>query len=224
MVETLDHLVGRLLAALNELGLADNTLVVFTSDNGGHPAYSANGPLRGSKWNLHEGGIRVPWIVRWPGRVPAGSVSDVPFVGTDLLPTVAGATGAPPPAGVTLDGRNLWPVWRGEPAATELLTRPLLWHFPYYHPETGFAAARATIGVSDFAVSQTRPHAALRLGDWKLLHSFEDARDELYHLGRDPGEQTDLATREPARTRELRRRLDAALEEAGARRPTRADP
>lgn len=224
MVETLDHLVGRLLAALNELGLADNTLVVFTSDNGGHPAYSANGPLRGSKWNLHEGGIRVPWIVRFPGRVPPGAVSDVPFVGTDLLPTLAAATGARLPAGVTLDGRNLWPVWRGEPAATELLTRPLLWHFPYYHPETNFAAARAAIGVDDFAVSQTRPHAALRLGDWKLLHHFEGARDELYHLGRDPGEQTDLAAREPARTRELRRRLDAALEEAGARRPTRADP
>jgi uncharacterized sulfatase len=115
-------------------------------------------------------------------------------------------------------------VWRGEPAAIELLTRPLLWHFPYYHPETNFAAARAAIGVDDFAVSQTRPHAALRLGDWKLLHSFEDARDELYHLGRDPAEQTNLAAREPARTRELRRRLDAALEEAGARRPTRADP
>ena len=81
----------------HELGLAANTLVVFTSDNGGHPVYSANGPLRGSKWNLHEGGIRVPWIVRFPGRVPAGAVSDVPFIGTDLLPTLAAATGAQVP-------------------------------------------------------------------------------------------------------------------------------
>jgi arylsulfatase A len=221
MVETLDHLVGRVLGALDELGLASSTLVIFSSDNGGHPAYSANGPLRGSKWNVYEGGVRVPWIVRWPGQVPAGAVSDAPFIGTDLLPTLAAATGAVLPAGVTLDGRNVLPLWRGGAPTAAERSRPLVWHFPYYHPETGYAKARTAIGVDDFAVSQTRPQSALRAGDWKLVHFHEDNRDELYHLGHDISEQHDLAAREPARVRDLRRQLDEYLREAGARQPTR---
>jgi uncharacterized sulfatase len=221
MVETLDHLVGQVLRALDELNLAQNTLVIFTSDNGGHPEYAANGPLRGSKWNLYEGGVRVPWIVRWPGQVPAGTTSAAPFIGTDLLPTLAAATGASLPAGVALDGRNVLPLWRGgAPSPTER-DRPLVWHFPYYHPETGYAKARPTIGVDDFAVSQTRPHSAIRAGEWKLVHFYEDDRDELYHLSADPSEQRDLATSEAAKAKDLRRQLDASLREMGARFPTR---
>ncbi len=222
MVELLDHYVGQLLTALDELGLAKNTLVIFTSDNGGHPEFSANGPLRGSKWNLYEGGLRVPWIVRWPGRVPAGAVSDAPFVGTDLLPTVAAATGAALPRGVTLDGRNVLPLWLGARAGRAEAERALTWHFPYYHPETGFAASRPTIGVEDFAVSQTFPQSAIRVGEWKLVHFYEDGRDELYRLPADPSEQKDLAASEPAKTRELRARLDAELRAANARLPSPA--
>jgi arylsulfatase A len=218
MVETLDHHVGRLLAALDELGLAANTLVVFTSDNGGHPVYSANGPLRGSKWNLYEGGVRVPWIVRWPGRVPAGRVSDAPFIGTDLLPTLAAATDAKLPPDVTLDGRNVLPLWLGAAAADS--DRAFTWHFPYYHPETGYAAARPTIGVDDFAVSQTRPHSSLRVGRWKLLHFYEDNRDELYDLAADPSEQRELSSSNPDRTRILRARLESELRAQGARLPS----
>jgi uncharacterized sulfatase len=210
-----------LLRALDELGLAEHTLVVFTSDNGGNPNYAANGPLRGSKWNLYEGGLRVPWIVRWPGRIPAGVVSDAMFIGTDLLPTLASAAGARLPPEVALDGRDILPLWRGEKAAAPDRDRPLVWHFPYYHPETGYAQARPTIGIDDFAVSQTRPQAAIRVGEWKLLHFFEDDRDELYHLAADLSEQRDLAGSEPARTRALRRQLDAYLRESGARLPTR---
>jgi uncharacterized sulfatase len=222
MVETLDHLVGRLLGALDELGLTRDTLVVFTSDNGGHPAYSANGPFRGSKWNLYEGGIRVPWIVRWPGQVRAGATSDGTFIGTDLLPTLAAAAGAPLPAGVVLDGRNMLPLWRNEAMAAINSPRTLVWHFPYYHPETGYAAAKPAIGVDDFAVSQTRPQSALRAGEWKLIHFYEEDRDELYHLTADPSEQRDLAVREPGRTKELRRRLDTYLHDVGARLPASA--
>jgi CubicO group peptidase (beta-lactamase class C family) len=222
MVETLDHLVGRVLRALDELGLAENTLVVFTSDNGGHPGYAANGPLRGSKWNLYEGGVRVPWIVRWPGKVPANVTSDTPFIGTDLLPTLAAATGAELPKGVALDGRNVLPLWRGEAQSAAARERPLIWHFPYYHPETGFAKARPAIGVDDFAVSQTRPQSAIRVGEWKLVHFYEENRDELYHLTSDVSEQHDLARREPARARDLRRQLEDYLREAGARLPTSA--
>jgi uncharacterized sulfatase len=221
MVETLDHYVGQVLGALDELGLRDSTLVVFTSDNGGHPAFSAHGPLRGSKWNLHEAGVRVPWLVRWPGRIAAGAAIEAPFIGTDLLPTFAAATGAAPPTGVTLDGRDALPLWRGDTAAAAARERVFTWHFPYYHPETGYAKAQPTIGVDDFAVSQTRPHSALRLGDWKLIHFHEDDRVELYDLATDPGEQRDLAAREPARTRELRARLAAELRGQGARFATR---
>jgi len=222
MVETLDHLVGQVLRVLDELGLAQNTLVVFTSDNGGHPEYAANGPLRGSKWNLYEGGLRVPWIVRWPGRIRADAVSAAPFIGTDLLPTLAAATGVALPAGVALDGRNVLPFWRGETPSAAERERPLIWHFPYYHPETGFAQMRPAIGVDDFAVSQTHPQSSIRVGEWKLVHFYESDRDELYHLTLDVSEQSDLAGREPARARDLRRQLDDYLREVGARLPTRA--
>jgi uncharacterized sulfatase len=222
MVETLDHLVGRVLVALDELDLAQNTLVVFTSDNGGHPEFSANGPLRGSKWNVYEAGLRVPWIVRWPGKVRAGATSDAPFIGTDLLPTLAAATGTALPRGVALDGRNVLPLWRGETPGPGKRARTFVWHFPYYHPETNFAKARPQIGVDDFAVSQTFPQSAIRHGEWKLVHFYEDNRDELYRPTADASEQNDLAAREPQKTRELRALLDAQLREVGARLPVAA--
>ncbi len=222
MVETLDHYVGQLLRALDELGLRDNTLVVFTSDNGGHPEYTSNAPLRGSKWNLYEAGVRVPWIVRWPAHVRADATSDAPFIGTDLLPTLAAATGATLPAGVVLDGRNVLPLWRGAAPSAAEHTRDFVWHFPYYHPETGYAKAKPAIGVDDFATSQTKPHSALRSGPWKLIQFHEDDRLELYNLSADPGEQRDLAAREPARAAELRSRLRGELARVGARFPTRA--
>lgn len=234
-VQTLDHYVGQVLDALDRLDLSENTLVVFTSDNGGHPEYADNAPLRGSKWNLYEGGIRVPLLVRWPKEVEAGSICRLPVTGTDLLPTFcvvgqAPELGEPPsfesssatsepattesaarvpgtsrkpspgPVGaktpetqsaesrpsapqregrndqasatrVTLDGRSLYALLKGH--AEDWPERPLLWHFPYYHPERGYAKALPEIGVSDFAVSQTRPQSALRRGRWKLLHFYD---------------------------------------------------
>jgi arylsulfatase A len=220
MVETLDHLVGRLLRELDELGLRENTLVVFTSDNGAHPEFSANGPLRGSKWNVYEAGIRVPWIVRWPGRVPAGVTNDARFIGTDLLPTFAAATGTALPKGVTLDGRNVLPIWLGKRPSAADTDRPLVWHFPYYHPETGFADVLPTIGVDDFAVSQTHPQSAIRLGDWKLIHFYEGNRDELYQLSTDPSERNNLAARQPEKARELRVRLEKELRAMNSRLPS----
>lgn len=220
MVEILDHLVGRVLTTLDELGLAENTLVIFTSDNGGHPEFSTNAPLRGSKWNLYEGGVRVPWVVRWPGRVPAGATGDAPFIGTDLFPTLAAATGTPLPEDVPLDGRNVLPLWEGRRPTAAEMERELVWHFPYYHPETGFAASRPTIGVEDFAVSQTLPQSSIRVGDWKLIHFYEADRDELYQLAHDASELKNLVAQQPTRARDLRARLDAHLRVVGARLPT----
>lgn len=217
MVETLDHLVGRVLQALDEAGVADNTLVIFASDNGGHPEYSANGPLRGSKWNVYEGGLRVPFIVRWPGQVAPGTVCDTPIIGSDLMPTLSAIGGATLPAAVPQDGVDIRPLLRGGKEVAR--TQPMVWHFPYYHPEGKFEEAKPTIGINDFKTSQTRPQSAIRVGDYTLIHFYEGDRDELYHLADDLGEQRDLSAEKPKKTKKLRAQLDAYLKEAGARLP-----
>ena len=218
MVETLDALVGRVLSELDELGITDNTLLVFTSDNGGHPRYAANGPARGSKWNTYEGGIRVPFMVRWPGRVRPGSISRTPIIGTDLFPTLAAVVGATPDPKVPLDGVNLLPLWEGRESVVR--DGPLVWHFPYYHPETDFDEQLSEVGVNDFAVSQTFPQSAIRVGDYKLIHFYEDDRDELYDLSTDPGEQLDLGLLQSDLVADLRRQLDHYLSRVNARLPT----
>ncbi len=217
MVEALDHEVGRLLRALDESGKAGNTLVVFTSDNGGHPEVSANGPLRGSKWNLYQGGLRVPWFVRWPGTVKAGGTCDEPLIGSDLAATLLDAAGLDPaPA---LDGRSFLPCLKGGPEDPSWRERTLLWHFPFYQPETGFEKTRPITGVNDFAVSQTRPQAAVRKGDWKLVHHFETGRAELFNLATDPSESRNLLETEKRRAADLHEHLFKGLTEAGARLP-----
>ena len=215
-VETLDYYVGQVLDALERLGLAKSTLVVFTSDNGGHPVYCANAPLRGSKWNLYEAGIRVPLIVRWPGHVPEGSLCHVPVIGTDLLPTFCAVTGASLPAR-RLDGQSLATLLQGNGAGKE--QRAIVWHFPYYHPEKGYEEAKADIGINDFTVSRTTPQSAIRIGAQKLLHFYEDRRAELYDLRQDLSEQHDLSLSQPAMAQRLKNALMAELRSAGARFP-----
>jgi len=216
-VETLDHYVGQLLSALDSSGLRDSTLIVFTSDNGGHPEYAANGPLRGSKWNLYEAGIRVPFLVRWPGHVQAGSVCAKPVSGVDLFPTFCEVAGGNC-SSMVLDGKSLVPLFEGKSASWS--QRPLTWHFPYYHPEKGYKKAKETIGVNDFKVSKTRPVSAIRVGDWKLLSFYESGKRELYDLSKDPGEQQDLSESQPKRTAQLGGKLKQMLQEMEARFPT----
>ena len=130
--------------------------------------------------------------------------------------------GAALPKGVPLDGRDVLPLWRGDKAAMAAgRKREFVWHFPFYHPETGFAASKPQIGVEDFAVSQTRPQSAIRVGDWKLVHFYEDDRDELYQLPNDPSELKDLAAKEPSKARALRQQLDEHLRGVKARMPVR---
>lgn len=217
MVQTLDDLVGRVMNALDAMGLAENTLVVFTSDNGGHPEFAANGPFRGSKWNVYEGGLRVPFLVRWPGRIEAGRTNGTPIIGTDLLPTFCEAAGVAHSPDRELDGRSLLPLWLGREHRRE--TRSLIWHFPYYHPEPAdsFARALEEIGTNDFRTSQTRPQSAIRHGDYKLIWFAESDSCELYDISKDAGEQTDLSTIEPEKARLMKERLDDYLSEVRAR-------
>lgn len=220
-VESFDHYVGQILDALEESGNKNDTIVVFTSDNGGHPEYAANGPLRGSKWNLYEGGIRVPMIVSWPGQISAGVECDVPVVGYDLFPTFVDFAGD---RATHVDGVSLRPLLLsgsvGEQA--DLLNRSLVWHFPYYHPERDFGKALDVIGVNDFAVSKTRPQSAIRRGNLKLLHFAEDDRVELYDLSKDPSEEQDLSQSDGEVAQELRDQLRDSLMQMNARMAKRS--
>lgn len=190
MIESLDHAVGRVLQALDEAGVADRTLVVFTSDNGGlvlgRPPVTSNAPLRAGKGSSYEGGVRVPLFIRWPGVARPGSESDEPVITMDLCATILEATDAAPPARAQ-DGVSLLPLLR-DPAA-RLDRAALFWHYPHYHP------------------GGATPYAAIRAGEWKLVQRFESGRNELFNLRADPGETTDLAALHPDRVMELARRL-----------------
>jgi arylsulfatase A-like enzyme len=204
VIETMDDSVGRLLAKLDALGLAANTIVIFTSDNGGlhvpegpHRRVTHNTPFRAGKGFLYEGGLRIPLIVRWPGHVPAGRVVEAPVMNTDWLPTLLELTAQPVPAG--LDGTSFAALLTGHaPPAS----RPLFWHFPHYNNQGG------------------RPAGAVRAGDWKLVESYDDGRVELYDLARDRGETDDLSTREPQVVARLSAALRAWRESVGAQTNT----
>ncbi len=200
MVEAMDTAVGRILDELDALGLSKNTIVIFTSDNGGlstaEGSPTSNLPFRGGKGWLYEGGIREPFLVRWPGVTKAGATSDVPVISNDLLPTAFAAAGVPLPKDRPIDGCDLAPLLKhGKAPARDAL----FWHYPHYANQGGF------------------PGAAVRMGDWKLIERHENGRAHLYNLRNDPGEQNDLAGKEPARTAAMKARLHAWYKETGAR-------
>ena len=191
VIETLDDTVGRLLAKLDALKLADNTLVVFTSDNGGlhvpeggHRRVTHNTPYRAGKGFVYEGGLRIPLIVRWPGHVPAGKVVDDPVINTDWIPTLLELAGQPVPMG--LDGVSLAAVMTGRGPAPR---RSFFWHFPHYTNQG------------------SRPSGAMRDGDWMLVEYYDEPKAELYALGSDISETRDLAAQEPGRVARMRTAL-----------------
>jgi arylsulfatase A-like enzyme len=210
MVEGLDAAVGRVLTKLDELKLAERTIVIFTSDNGGliTRGTTSNKPLRYGKASAYEGGVRVPLIVRWPGVTKPGSVSDTPVITVDLFPTLLEMCGlsSPPSASPTgapgRDGVSLVPLLRG---TGSLPSRDLFWHYPHHqHYQLGGAT----------------PYGAIRAGDFKLIEFFNDKCVELYKVREDIGEQRDLAAQLPDKANELRKRLLAWRKEVGAQMPT----
>ena len=224
-VRMLDHYVGQLLDAIDAAGLRESTLVAFTSDNGGDPRFADHGPLRGHKWSLYEGGVRVPLVIRWPGVAPAGAVCDEPAIGTDLLPTFAEAADAETP---TVDGVSLLPLLR-DPGAPQP-SRAMLWHFPYYHPESNVprdAEGVPTIesaGIDDGRAPFLEPHAALRFGDEKIVHLFQTGRTEGYRFAKggaiDEMTPLDWSAEQEAAARE---RILNELRSRGARLPERRE-
>ena len=173
MVETVDDGVGRLMTALRDKEIEENTLVIFTSDNGGMSKATDNSPLRANKGSNYEGGLRVPVIVKWPGVTEPGSISDEPVISTDFYPTILGATGLPKRPLQHVDGVDLSSVLKGR---SRIDRQSLFWHYPHYnqHP-------------------QSFPATVIRKGHWKLIEILDTGELELYNLALDVGEQNNLA-------------------------------
>ncbi|MEM1297043.1 MAG: sulfatase/phosphatase domain-containing protein, partial [Verrucomicrobiota bacterium] len=169
-------------------------------------------------WNLYEGGIRIPMMARWPGKIPQGVVSDAVVHGCDWLPTFCEVAGVDAPD-ASIDGVSLLPILT-DPEASIERSHPLIWHFPYYHPERRFENCSEEIGIGDYVTSQTRPHSVIREGDWKLLYFYEGDQVELYDLATDIGEQGDLAVKQSKLAQSLKWKLLRQLAAVDARMPT----
>lgn len=190
MIASVDESTGRVLRALDEQGLTDNTVVIFFSDNGGYGPATSMTPLRGAKGMLYEGGIRVPMAVYAPSILATPRRDDTPVLGTDLYPTLLEIAGAPLPPTYQPDGLSLWPLLTD---ATPLPPRALFWHFPAYLE-----------GYRDTPDPwRTTPAAAVRQGDFKLIEFFEDGHLELYNLRDDLGERNNIVEAMPDKARDL---------------------
>jgi arylsulfatase A-like enzyme len=201
-IASLDESVGRVVAKLKELKLDENTIVIFTSDNGGlstaEGTPTSNAPLRmGKGWN-YEGGIREPLIIHWPGVTKPGSLSNQPTIGTDIYPTLLEIAGLPPRPQQHLDGISIVPALKGQ----SLPQRPLFWHYPHYSNQGG------------------GPSAAIRLGDFKLIEDFEDNHALLFNLKEDLGEHNDLSQKLPDQAADLLKQLHAWQKSVDAAFPT----
>ena len=201
MVEAMDLAVGKVLDHLEELGLDENTIVCFTSDNGGlstsEGSPTSNLPFRGGKGWLYEGGIRENFLIRWPGVTKPGSVSNYPVMSIDFLPTLCAAAGVDLKHSV--DGVDLSPILSGKEKS--LCRKDLFWHYPHYSNQGGI------------------PGGAIRSGDWKLIERYEDGKVHLYNLAKDPGERRDMATihSNAKRVKDMRKKLHSWYKEVDAK-------
>jgi arylsulfatase A-like enzyme len=199
MIEAMDRSIGRFLDHLDEAGLRDDTLVIFKSDNGGYNG--DNRPLRGAKGWIYEGGIRIPWIVRWPGIVQPGSLCDVPIISMDCYPTLLEVAGMEIPSETSLDGESIVPLMNqtGEPKRESLY-----FHYPNYAFH-----------------KQNRLASAIRTGKFKLIKRYDDGSLELYDLQADIGETLSLASQLPEITNRMKKQLESWLAKCNANLPTR---
>ncbi len=212
LVESIDDSVGAIMQKLAELKLDENTIIILTGDNGGlsgtftaqgfRPGPTRNDPLRLGKGSAYEGGVRVPLVVKWPGVTRAGSTSEVPVTTVDFYPTcVEAATGSAAMARARAnDGESIVAALKG---ATQLRRDTIYWHYPHYHP------------------GGATPYSAVREGDWKLIHFFEDDHVELYNLKDDLGEEHDLTKTNRQKVADLRAKLVAWRTEVGAQLPSK---
>jgi arylsulfatase A-like enzyme len=192
VLDEYDRQMGRLFKGLAALGLEERTLVVFASDNGPLPSFrgSRSGGLRGSKLSLYEGGVRLPFIVRWPGHVPSGRVDDrTVLAGTDLFPSLCAVAGVPLPPGLAFDGEDLSAALTGTPT---IRAKPLFWE--YGRNTNSFAYPKG---------ADRSPNVAMREGDWKLLVNADGSDSQLFNLRDDPKESASVADQHPDIARRL---------------------
>lgn len=197
MVESLDTSIGRIVAKLDELGIADNTVIILTGDNGGDDDRTTGG-LRDFKGWSHEGGVREPLIAKWPAKIAKGSTSDEMVIGMDYYPTLLEFAGLDSLPNEHRDGISIAPLLTG--AQKKLERDTLYWHYPHYH--------------------RTNPYGAIRKGDWKLIEFFEDGRVELFNLKNDPNEKNNLAKSQPEMVAELLAKLKDWRKDVDAQMPT----
>ncbi|MGE3808378.1 MAG: sulfatase, partial [Gemmataceae bacterium] len=204
MVASMDEAAGKIMARLDELKIADRTVIFFTGDNGGLVLgdTTSNVPLRAGKGSSYEGGVRVPFLVKWPGVTRPGSVCNEPVLTVDIYPTILAMTGAKGDVkhNEQVDGLSLVPLL--EDPTAKLKRDAIYWHYPHYHP------------------GGATPYGAIRQRDWKLIEFYEDNHVELYNLKDDIGEKTDLAKKLPERAEELREQLHAWRKSVDAQMPT----
>ena len=202
MVESVDDGIGRVLRCLQDMAIDDRTLVIFTSDNGGFAKATNNAPLRANKGSNFEGGIRVPWIIKWPGLAKPGSDSAEPIISTDIYPTILSATVGELLPYQHLDGVDLSPALQGGTLERDAI----FWHYPHYnqHP-------------------QSFPSGVVRAGDWKLIENYETGHVTLYNLSEDIGETRNLAHAHPDKLQDLHQRLERWRADVGAD-PMRPNP
>ena len=201
MVESVDDAVGRIMDVLDELDIRDNTIVIFTSDNGGLIGPTSNKPLRSGKGFPYEGGIREPVIVRWPGVVKAGTISHEPVTSVDYMPTICEAAGVPLPGDRDIDGVSLLGHLKSG-GHTKLDREAIYWHFPHYR-------------------GSVVPYSIIRAGDWKLIKRYEGKTFELFNLKDDLSETNELSEKMPEKVIELDAKLTAWLHKSGAKMPRR---
>jgi arylsulfatase A len=202
MIHSMDQTIGQIRSTLDELAIADRTIIIFTSDNGGRIPTTSNAPLRAGKGSCYEGGVRVPLIVYWPGVTPSGSESATPVITMDLYPTVLAMTGLEAEADAILDGVSLVPLLE---QSGDLAERSLFWHYPHYQ---------------HYQQEGTTPYGAIRRGDHRLIEFYDDNPIELYNLRDDIGERNNLAASSPELVESLREELHEWLRSVAAQMPT----
>ena len=226
MAEAVDTGVGRVRAELKKLKLEENTLVIFTSDNGGFPGATNNHPLNGYKGNLYEGGIRIPTCMVWPGKIQKGATCSTPITFVDYLPTFAELTGASLDAhGQPIDGVSLVPLMMGN----SIPERAIFWHFPLYADLSGrVKKARAPGTFPVFGATRLYwrgvPATAMRRGNYKLIYFYEDQSFKLFDLGKDMGESKDLSRTRPKIAAQMLKELKDWTTTVNAPTPTQLNP
>lgn len=216
MIEAMDRNVGKILDVVREIGIEENTLIVFTSDNGGVYQISRQWPLRAGKGAFYEGGIRIPLIIYQKRRFEKDVVADIPVLQFDLFPTFMDLAGIDA-SGLLLDGQSLLPLLRKQ--LKDYDNRPLFWHFPAYLEGNEIETRES--GTPYF---RTRPVSVIRLGDWKLIEQYETGKLELYNIRCDISEKRDLSTENPRKAKELYKMLESWKKEVGAPEPVHLNP